>query len=123
MMVGNRNTLTEMVSESLLTATFSAFSDPTRREVLRRLRGGELVVGERAEPLEMSWPAVTKHLKVLEAAGLLDRRREGRKHVVSLNAGPIEEAGQWMSFYWQFWVGSLDRPAEHLESESPDETG
>ena len=107
-----------MVSEAVLTATFSALADPTRRDILTRLRRGERSVGELAEPLEMSWPAVTKHLKVLEAAGLLERRREGRRHVVSLNAAPLAQAGQWMEFYRGFWENSLDRLADHLEGES-----
>ncbi|MGI9240303.1 MAG: ArsR/SmtB family transcription factor [Verrucomicrobiales bacterium] len=107
-----------MISEAMLTATFSALADPTRREILTRLRQGERSVGELAEPLEMSWPAVTKHLKVLEAAGLLERRREGRRHVVSLNAAPLEQAGKWMEFYRGFWENSLDRLADYLESEA-----
>ena len=78
-----------MTSEAVLTATFSALSDPTRREILKRLSRGECSVGELAGPLKMSWPAVTKHLKVLEAVGLLRRRREGRRHVVSLDAKPL----------------------------------
>ena len=106
-----------MTSEAVLSATFSALSDPTRRKILQRLSGGALSVGELAEPMEMSWPAVTKHLKVLEAAGLLRRRREGRRHVVSLNAEPIKGAQQWMDHYREFWEGSLDRLADYLERE------
>jgi DNA-binding transcriptional ArsR family regulator len=109
-----------MTSEAVLTATFSALADPTRREILRRLRGGELAVGELAEPLAMSWPAVTKHLKVLEAAGLLGRRRDGRRHVVRLNAGPMRKADEWMNFYRKFWEDSLDRLANYLENENQD---
>lgn len=119
-MTGSRNFPTAMISETMLTATFSALSDPTRREILTRLRRGELSVGELAEPLEMSWPAVTKHLKVLEAAGLLERRREGRRHVVRLNAAPMKQAGEWMEFYREFWEKSLDRLAEYLENETAD---
>ena len=104
-----------MTSDAMLTATFSALSDPTRREILKRLSAGELSVGELAEPLEMSWPAVTKHLKVLEAAGLLKRRREGRRHVVNLDPAPIKGAQEWLEFYRQFWEGSLDQLAEYLE--------
>ena len=118
-MAGSQNIPT-MTSEAMLTATFSALADPTRREILKRLSGGELSVGELAEPLEMSWPAVTKHLKVLESAGLLGRRREGRKHVVSLNAGPMRRANEWMDFYRKFWEDSLDRLAEYLENENQD---
>lgn len=118
-LVGSRNTGT-MASEAMLTATFSALADPTRREILRRLSAGELSVGELAGPLEMSWPAVTKHLKVLEAAGLLKRRREGRRHVVNLDAKPIQGVQEWLDFYREFWEGSLDRLAEYLENETRD---
>ena len=117
-MAGSPNTPTEMASEALLSATFSALADPTRREILTRLRRGELTVGELAEPMEISWPAVSKHLKVLESAGLLERRRDGRRHLVSLNAAPMKEAGEWMEFYRQFWEGSLDRLADYLENEN-----
>jgi len=109
-----------MTSEALLSATFSALSDPTRREILMRLRSGELTVGELAEPLAMSGPAVTKHLKVLEAAGLVGRRRDGRKHVLKLNAGPMKQAEQWINFYRKFWEESLDRLADYLENENND---
>ena len=105
-----------VLNETSLTATFSALADPTRREILKRLRRGERSVGELAGPLEMSWPAVSKHLKVLEAAGLLERRREGRNHLVSLNAAPIKAAGEWLNFYRKFWEGSLDRLADYLEN-------
>ena len=107
-----------MTSEAMHTATFSALSDPTRREILKSLRDGEKSVGELAEPLEMSWPAVTKHLKVLEAAGLLRRRREGRRHVVRIDADPMKDANEWIGFYQQFWEGGLDRLASYLENES-----
>ena len=107
-----------MASEAMLTATFSALADPTRREILKRLSGGELSVGELARPLEMSWPAVTKHLKVLEAAGLLNRRREGRRHVVNLNAGPMRGANEWIDFYRKFWEDSLDRLADYPKTKT-----
>ena len=102
----------------MLTATFSALADPTRRKILKRLSAGELSVGELAEPLDMSWPAVTKHLKVLEAVGLLKRRREGRRHVVSQDATPLSSADDWMNFYRRFWEDRLDRLADYLENES-----
>ena len=102
----------------MLTATFSALADPTRRKILKRLSAGELSVGELAEPLDMSWPAVTKHLKVLEAVGLLKRRRVGRRHVVSQDATPLSSADDWMNFYRRFWEDRLDRLADYLENES-----
>ena len=118
-MAGSRSILIAMASEALLTATFSALADPTRREILRRLSEGECSVGQLAKPLKISWPAVTKHLKVLEAAGLLKRRREGRKHVVRIDTTPMRGAGDWINFYRNFWEGSLDRLAEYLENENP----
>ena len=100
---------------ALLTATFSALSDPTRRVILERLSRGEATVGELAEPLDMSLPAVSKHLKVLEKAGLLNRRQEGRSHVITLDAAPLSHAGDWLNDYREFWESSLDRLAVYLE--------
>ncbi len=103
---------------ALLTATFSALADPTRRAILERLSEGSATVGELAEPLEMSLPAVSKHLKVLERAGLLERRREGRRHVMNLDPGPMAGAAEWLDCYRRFWEGSLDRLAAYLEKEN-----
>lgn len=103
------------VDPVILTAAFSALSDPTRRAVLERLSEGEATVSELAEPLQMSLPAVSKHLKVLERAGLLQRRREGRRHILSLDAGPLSEVNEWIAFYRRFWDGSFDRLEEYLE--------
>lgn len=100
---------------SELTATFAALSDPTRRAVLERLSAGEATVGELARPLRMSLPAVSKHLRVLERAGLLRRRREGRRHVIRLDPAPMSAAAEWLEHYRRFWEGSFDRLAEYLE--------
>jgi DNA-binding transcriptional ArsR family regulator len=102
---------------AMLTATFSALADPTRRAILERLSTGEATVGELAQPLKMSLPAVSKHLKVLERAGLLERRRDGRRHFINLNGEPMSGAAEWLDHYRQFWEDSFDRLAAYLEKE------
>ena len=98
-----------------LSATFAALADPTRRVILERLSRGEATSGELAMPLRISWPAVTKHLRVLERAGLLQRRREGRNHVLKLEPEPMKHADAWIATYRRFWEGSLDALADYLE--------
>ncbi len=105
------------VDQLILTAAFSALADPTRRAVLERLSEGEATVSELAQPLQMSLPAVSRHLKVLEQAGLLRRRRDGRQHIISLDAGPMSEVNEWLDHYRKFWEGNFDRLAEYLEAE------
>ncbi len=96
--------------------TFAALADPTRRRILADLARGERNVTELARPHDMSLPAVSKHLRVLEDAGLLRRRRYGRVHELQLNAKPLRRAAQWVEKYRKFWEGSLDRLAEFLET-------
>jgi DNA-binding transcriptional ArsR family regulator len=103
-------------NEATLDRTFSALADPTRRRLLRHLSRGETRVTELAKPFAMSLPAVSKHLGVLEGAGLLQRRRQGREHHLTLNAAPMNEAAQWIEQYRAFWEGSLDRLAAYLEN-------
>ena len=98
-----------------LSATFAALSDPTRRVILERLSHGDTTPGQLARPLLISWPAVTKHLRVLERAGLLQRRRNGRHHVLTLEPGPMKQADAWIATYRRFWEGSLDALADYLE--------
>ncbi len=98
-----------------LSATFSALADPTRRAILARLALGEASVGELAAPFEMSLPAVSKHLKVLEGAGLLARARDGRVHRCALDAGPMKEAVDWITDYRRFWEAQFDSLARYLE--------
>lgn len=92
-----------------LSTTLSALADPTRRAILARLALGEASVGELAEPFDMSMPAVSKHLKVLERAGLVSRGREAQFRPVRLNAAPLAQAAQWLGDYRRFWAESLDR--------------
>jgi DNA-binding transcriptional ArsR family regulator len=97
-----------------LSATFSALADPTRRAILARLALGETSVTELAEPFEMSMPAVSKHLKVLERAGLIARGREAQWRPCRLDAEPLREAARWIEEYRRFWEESLDRLDKYL---------
>jgi DNA-binding transcriptional ArsR family regulator len=97
------------VSQDRLDATFSALADPTRRAILARLASGETSVSELAEPFEMSMPAISKHLKVLQRAGLIERGREAQWRPCRLSAGPLKDASDWLDRYRRFWEESLDR--------------
>jgi DNA-binding transcriptional ArsR family regulator len=97
-----------------LSATFSALADPTRRAILARLALGETSVTELAKPFEMSMPAVSKHLKVLERAGLIARGREAQWRPCRLDAEPLREAASWIEEYRRFWEESLDRLDKYL---------
>jgi DNA-binding transcriptional ArsR family regulator len=99
-----------------LSATFAALADPTRRAILTRLALGEASVGELAEPFEMSLPAVSKHLKVLERAGLIARGREAQWRPARLEAGPLRDAADWIEHYRRFWEQSLDRLGDYLRT-------
>jgi DNA-binding transcriptional ArsR family regulator len=97
-----------------LNRTFAALSDPTRRAILARLARGEATVTEVAAPFAVSLPAISKHLKVLEHAGLITRGRDAQWRPCRLKAAPLEDAADWLEHYRQFWEGSLDRLDEHL---------
>jgi DNA-binding transcriptional ArsR family regulator len=92
-----------------LDATFAALSDPTRRAILARLASGEASVTELAAPFRMTQPAISKHLKVLERAGLISRDRDAQRRPSRLNAQPLAEASQWLADYRQFWESSFRR--------------
>src|SRR5437879_8311670 len=100
---------------STLNRTFAALADPTRRRILAHLARGDKRVTHLARPHAMSLPAVSKHLRVLEKAGLLRRRRYGRVHQLNLEAKPMRQAVRWIEEYRKFWEGSLDRLAAYLE--------
>jgi DNA-binding transcriptional ArsR family regulator len=102
-------------SPKVLNRTFAALADPTRRRILAHLAHGHKRVTHLARPHAMSLPAVSKHLRVLEKAGLLRRRRYGRVHEMQLEARPLKQAAEWVQEYRKFWEGSLDRLAEYLE--------
>jgi DNA-binding transcriptional ArsR family regulator len=97
-----------------LDRTFAALSDPTRRAILARLADGEATVSELAEPHAMTMPAISKHLKVLERAGLITRGRTAQWRPCRLEPAPLAEAVDWLDRYREFFAGSYDRLAEHL---------
>ena len=102
-----------MPSEQL-NATFSALADPTRRAILARLAAGEASVNALAEPFDMSLPAVTKHLKVLQRAGLISQSRNAQQRPCKLVAAPLQEAVNWIEQYRQFWEQRLDQLDAYL---------
>jgi DNA-binding transcriptional ArsR family regulator len=97
-----------------LSTTFAALADPTRRAILARLMTGETSVTELAEPFDMSLPAISKHLKVLERAGLIARSREAQWRPCRLEAGPMKDASDWLEHYRKFWEQSFDRLDDYL---------
>jgi DNA-binding transcriptional ArsR family regulator len=97
-----------------LNTTFSALADPTRRAILARLASGESSVTDLAEPFKMSLPAVSKHLKVLERAGLIARGREAQWRPCRLEAGPLKQASDWIETYRRYWEESFDRLEDYL---------
>ncbi|MGD9509871.1 MAG: ArsR/SmtB family transcription factor [Geminicoccaceae bacterium] len=103
------------MSTDQLSATFAALADPTRRAILARLATGEATVGELAEPFAISLPAVSKHLKVLERAGLITRGREAQWRPCRIEAGPLKDVAGWLEHYRRFWDESFDRLDEYLQ--------
>lgn len=103
-----------MAADSL-TSTFAALADPTRRAILARLSQGDLSVTELAEPFDMSLPAVSKHLKVLEHAGLITRGRSAQWRPCQLQAAPLKEVADWVEEYRRFWTESFDRLDDYLK--------
>lgn len=101
-----------------LDLTFSALSDPTRRAIISQLAQGEVSIMELARPFDISLPAVSKHVRVLENAGLLVRKKMGRVHYCRLNPRPLRDAAQWLVFYQRFWDAKLDALADFLEETS-----
>src|SRR4051812_34982795 len=98
-----------------LSSTFAALADPTRRAILARLVTGETSVTEIAQPFDMSLPAISKHLKVLERAGLIARGREAQWRPCRIQAKPLKEASDWIAHYERFWMESLDRLDGYLQ--------
>jgi DNA-binding transcriptional ArsR family regulator len=98
-----------------LSSTFSALADPTRRAILARLSRGETSVTELAEPFRMSLPGISKHLKVLEKAGLIARGREAQWRPCRLKAQPLKDVSSWVDQYRQFWEESFDRLEDYLK--------
>ena len=103
-----------------LNTVFAALADPTRRAILVRLTRGEATVTEVAEPFEWSLPAISKHVKVLEGAGLITRRREGRTHYLRLVASPLKNAVSWLEQYRWFWESQFDALEQFLKDNDND---
>ena len=97
-----------------MSSTFSALADPTRRAILARLTLGTASVNELAEPFHMTGPGVSKHLKVLQRAGLIERGREAQWRPCTLTAGPLKDAVEWLESYRRFWEESFDKMADYL---------
>jgi len=97
-----------------LSTTFAALADPTRRAILERLSGGEATVNELAEPFPITVQAISKHLQVLERAGLIERGRTAQLRPSRLRAGPLRDAADWLQTYRRFWEGSFDQLEQRL---------
>jgi DNA-binding transcriptional ArsR family regulator len=106
--------------QGVLDRTFAALADPTRRAILSRLAAGDRTISELATKFDMTLPAVSKHVRVLERAGLARVRREGRVRRTSLVATPMREAATWIERYRQFWDFQLDQLAQYLEAAAPE---
>jgi DNA-binding transcriptional ArsR family regulator len=104
-----------------LSATLSALADPTRRAILARLAQGEASVGELAAPFSISQPAISKHLKVLERAGLISRGREAQWRPCRLQAAPLQDVANWLKTYRRFWEESFDRLEAYLKDLQKDD--
>jgi len=109
--------------ENRLDTTFHALADPTRRGMLANLALGEKSIGELAEPFAMSFAGASKHVKVLEDAGLIARRRQGRTHLVRIEAKPLEEAERWLRQWEKFWTVRLDRLEALIEQDKEKKNG
>lgn len=103
------------MSADALSLTFSALADPTRRAILELLTVREMAVTELAAPFDISLPAISKHLKILRRAGLIERTREAQVRPCQLNAAPLKDAAQWMEHYRQHWEVSFDRLDDYLQ--------
>lgn len=108
-------------SEEKLTQTFAALANPTRRAILARLAQGEATVNELAEPFQMSLPAISKHIKVLERAGLIVQGQKAQYRPCTLNATPLKEVSRWTEQYRPIWEERFDRMSEYLNQLDPKE--
>lgn len=104
------------MTQEQLDSTFSALADPTRRAILAKLALGELTVAELSKPFDMSPPAITKHLKVLQRANLIEQGRQAQWRPCRLNAKPLKQAMHWIEHYRRFWEDSFDRLNEYLRT-------
>lgn len=102
----------------MLDQTFSALADPNRRAILERLAIGSMSVGDLQEPFDISGPAISRHLRVLQTAGLITNERVGKGRLCTLVAAPLSDASQWMNFHARFWSGSLDRLEKYVRTQN-----
>jgi DNA-binding transcriptional ArsR family regulator len=110
------------LTDDRLDATFAALADPTRRAIVARLATGEFTVTELAAPFRMTMPAISKHLRVLENAGLISRRREAQSRPCRLEPEPLREVAEWVEQYHEIWEGRLDRLDSYLQELKTKET-
>jgi DNA-binding transcriptional ArsR family regulator len=110
------------LADEELDRAFAALADPTRRAILARLKSGEAGVLDIADPFPMSQPAISKHLKVLEAAGLVSRRRQAKHNLCRLEAGLLKEVADWLGTYREFWEASFARLDEYVDTLSTERT-
>jgi DNA-binding transcriptional ArsR family regulator len=113
--------LNHVVDQTALDGVFGALSDPTRRAIVARLAAGETTLSELAAPFRMSLPAVSKHVRVLIAAGVVAQEKRGRTRYCRLEREPLQQAQGWISNYTEFWEGQLDALAAHVHGPAPDE--
>jgi DNA-binding transcriptional ArsR family regulator len=113
------NKVVKEMADDQLSVIFGALADPTRRAILTRLADGEATVTELTAPFSISMPAISRHLKVLERAGLISRSRSGQHLSNTLRPAPLQEAAEWMERYRQFWEASFDRLDAHLRRAAP----
>src|SRR5262245_3184854 len=114
-----KSTRAAQAEDERLDAIFSALADPTRRKILARLAGGPASIGELAEPFAMTLPAVSKHVRVLERAGLMRRERDGWYHRCHLEKPSIDDAIRFLETYRSFWADTLEALAQHVETPGP----
>jgi len=113
----------EALADEKLDQAFGALADPTRRAIIARLRAGEAGVMELAEPFPISQPAISKHLKVLESAGLVSRRRQATRNLCRLEPARLREVADWLGTYREFWEESFARLDEYVDDLSPEGDG
>jgi len=103
-----------VMNQQNLNLVFNALADPTRRAMLARLSKGETNISTLAFPFKMSQPAISKHMRVLEKAGLIERDRKGREHIISIAPAPAKQAGEWIAFYTRHWETRFDAVEDYL---------
>ncbi len=116
-MVKYNDCVSSVDDQHQLDLTFRALADSTRRAIIARLSAGDALVTELADPFDISLPAVSKHLGILEGAGLISRQKDGRIRRCSLDAEPLKHASDWITFYKQFWQSSLDSLDDYLQQQ------